>query len=144
MSVLFELKTHALTNNSSLFYCVCSVTQSCLTLCDPMDCIPPGFTVPGIVQASILEWVAISSPREPSLPRDHTCISRVLCTGRQILYHRATWEALLTISYLALLLFLILFFFSFDSASTRLSSVSLTGIIPYYYAFEFKSSELVK
>ena len=36
------------------------VTQSCLTLCSPMDCSPPGFSVHGILQARILEWVAIS------------------------------------------------------------------------------------
>ena len=35
--------------------------QSCPTLCDPMDCSPPGPTVPGILQARTLEWVAISS-----------------------------------------------------------------------------------
>ena len=40
--------------------CVCSVTQSCPTLCDPMDCSPPGSSVHGISQASILEWAAIS------------------------------------------------------------------------------------
>ena len=34
--------------------------QSCLTLCDPMDSSPPGFPVPGILQARTLEWVAIS------------------------------------------------------------------------------------
>ena len=34
--------------------------QSCLTLCDPMDGTPPGFPVPGILQARILEWVTIS------------------------------------------------------------------------------------
>ena len=34
--------------------------QSCLTLCDPMDCCPPGSSVHGILQAKILEWVAIS------------------------------------------------------------------------------------
>ena len=34
--------------------------QSSPTLCDPMDCSPPGFSVPGILQARILEWVAIS------------------------------------------------------------------------------------
>ena len=34
--------------------------QSCLTLCDPIDCSPPGSSVPGILQARILEWVAIS------------------------------------------------------------------------------------
>ena len=36
------------------------VTQSCPTLCDPMDCSPPGSSVPGILQARVLEWVAIS------------------------------------------------------------------------------------
>ena len=34
--------------------------QLCLTLCDPIDCSPPGCPVPGILQARILEWVAIS------------------------------------------------------------------------------------
>ena len=37
------------------------VTQSCLTLCDPMDCSPPGSSVHGILQARISEWVAIPS-----------------------------------------------------------------------------------
>ena len=36
------------------------VTQSCLTLCDPMDCSLPGSSVHGIVQASVLEWGAIA------------------------------------------------------------------------------------
>ena len=36
------------------------VTQSCLTLCDPMDCSLPGSSVHGILQARVLEWVAIS------------------------------------------------------------------------------------
>ena len=39
------------------------VAQSCLTLCDPMDCSLPGFSVHGIFQARVLEWVAISFPR---------------------------------------------------------------------------------
>ena len=38
----------------------CSVVQSCLTLCDPMDCSPPGSSVPGIYLARMLAWVAIS------------------------------------------------------------------------------------
>ena len=42
--------------------CACSAAQSCLTLCDPMDCSPPGSSVHGILQARILEWVAIPSP----------------------------------------------------------------------------------
>ena len=44
------------------------VAQLCLTLCDPMDCSPPGSSVHGILQAGILEWVAISSSRRPSDP----------------------------------------------------------------------------
>ena len=41
----------------------CLVTQSCPTLCDPMDCSPPGSSVHGIFQARILEWVVISFSR---------------------------------------------------------------------------------
>ena len=41
--------------------CACSVTQSCPTLCDPMNCSPPGSSVHGIFQVGILEWVAIPS-----------------------------------------------------------------------------------
>ena len=44
--------------------CVCSqLLQSCLTLCEPMDCSPPGSSVHGILQARILEWIAMSSSR---------------------------------------------------------------------------------
>ena len=39
--------------------CVCLVTQLCLTLCDTMDCSPPGSSVHAVLQARILEWVAI-------------------------------------------------------------------------------------
>ena len=45
------------------------VAQLCPTLCDPMDCSPPGFSVHEILQAWILEWVAISFFRESSQPR---------------------------------------------------------------------------
>ena len=45
------------------------VTQSCLTLCDPVDCGPPGSSIHGILQARILEWVAISFSRGSSQPR---------------------------------------------------------------------------
>ena len=53
------------------------VTHSCLTLCDPMDCSPPGFSVHEICQARILEWVAISSFRGSSRPRDQTQVSGI-------------------------------------------------------------------
>ena len=38
----------------------------CLTLCDPMDCSPPGSSTHGIFQATILEWVVISFSRDPT------------------------------------------------------------------------------
>ena len=46
------------------------VTQSCPTLCDPMDCSLPGSSVHGIFQAIVLEWIAISFSRGSSQPRD--------------------------------------------------------------------------
>ena len=51
------------------------VTQSCATLCDPMDCSLPGSPVPGIFQARVLEWVSISFSRGSSQPRDWTQVS---------------------------------------------------------------------
>ena len=58
--------------------------QSYLTLCDSMDCGPPGLTVHGILQAGILEWIAVSSSRGSSRPRrDWTCC----------LLHLLHWQA---------------------------------------------------
>ena len=74
--------------------CVCAKSlQLCLTLCDPMDCTPPGSSVHGIFQARILEWVTRPFSSRSSQLRDRTCISYVSCIGRQVLYHYATWEA---------------------------------------------------
>ena len=53
------------------------VAQSCWTLCDPMDCSPPGASVHGILQARILDWVAISFCRGSSRPRDQTQVSGI-------------------------------------------------------------------
>ena len=72
---------------------VCSVAQLRPTLCEPMDCNPPGSSVLGIFKARILEWVAISSSRGSSQPRYWTHVSCISCIGRWILYHQATWEA---------------------------------------------------
>ena len=59
-----------------LIACVCVlVAQSCLTLCDPMNCSLPGFPVRGILQARILEWTAIPFSRGSSPPRDQTLVS---------------------------------------------------------------------
>ena len=52
------------------------VAQSCLTLCDPIDCSPRGSSVHGILQASILEWVASPFSRGYSRTRNQTHISR--------------------------------------------------------------------
>ena len=65
--------------------------RSCLTLCDPVDCNPPGSSVHGIRQARILEWVAVPSSRGSSRPRDQTHISSVSCLGG-FLTTSATWE----------------------------------------------------
>ena len=54
---------------------VCSVAQSCPALCDPRDCSPPGSSVHGILQARILEWVAMPSSRGSSPPRKRTSVS---------------------------------------------------------------------
>ena len=45
------------------------VAQSCPTVCSSIDCSPPGFSVHGILQARILEWVAMLSSRGSSLPQ---------------------------------------------------------------------------
>ena len=53
------------------------VAQLCPTLCDPMDCNLPGFSIHGILQARILEWVTISFSRGSSWPRDWTRASSI-------------------------------------------------------------------
>ena len=64
------------------------VAQSCLTLCDTMDCSLPGFSVHGILQARILEWAANLFSRGSSQPRDWTwslpyCRQIVYCLSQQ-------------------------------------------------------------
>ena len=69
--------------------CVCVLaTQSCLTLCDPMNCNPSGSSVLGIIQARILGWVAIPFSRGFSQLRDGTHISRIAGRFLQCLSHR--------------------------------------------------------
>ena len=66
----------------SFFLCVCTKSiQSCPTLCHLMDRSPPGTSVHGILQARILEWVAMTSSRGSSRPRDRTCVSCDSCTA---------------------------------------------------------------
>ena len=54
------------------------VTQSCLTLCDAIDCNLSGSSVHGIFQAGVLDWVAISFSKGSSRPRDQTCVSCIV------------------------------------------------------------------
>ena len=58
--------------------------QSCLTLCDLMDCSPASSSVRGILQARILDWAAIPFSRGSSQPRDLTRVSCVSCIGRWV------------------------------------------------------------
>ena len=70
--------------------------QSCLALCDPMDCRPPGSSVQGILQARILEWVALPSSRGSSRPRGRSWVS---CTANRFFTIWATRETLMSWSY---------------------------------------------
>ena len=74
------IKTTISPNNDDEYsFCVhAKLLQSCLTLCIPMDCSPPGSSIHGILQAGILEWVAMPS-RGSSSPKDQTCLSCVSC-----------------------------------------------------------------
>ena len=73
---------------SSSYVCVPAKSlQSFPTLCNPMDRSPPGSSVPGILQARTLQWVAVPSSRGSSPPRDWTPISYISCIGGRILYH---------------------------------------------------------
>ena len=66
--------------------------QSSLTLCNPMDGSLPSSSVHEILQARILERIAMPCSRGSSPPRDQTCVSCLSCIGRQVLDH---WRHLL-------------------------------------------------
>ena len=73
--LLLSLKWNSVKPPPSEFGRSVLVAQSCPILCDPMECSPPGSSVLGILQARILEWVAIPFSRESSWPRDWTWVS---------------------------------------------------------------------
>ena len=75
-----------------IWYFVVLVTQSYLTFCDPMDCSQPGSSVHGILQAKILEWVAMPSSRGSSRFRNQTHVSYVSCIGGGFFTTSAAWE----------------------------------------------------
>jgi len=70
-SFLRNLHTVRHSGYTDTLLCMCARSlQLCPTLCHPMDCSPPSSSVRGILQARILQWVAISSSRGSSPPRD--------------------------------------------------------------------------
>ena len=104
------------------------VAQSCLTLCDPMDCSPPGSFIHGILQARILEWVAISLPQEIFLTQG---LNPGLLHCRQTLYHLSHQGSLSHIKPTGIECFVLSlggFGFSFYSLSSSL--VSLLASLP--------------
>ena len=72
----------------AIILCVCSVTQLCSTLCNRMDCRPPGSSVHGILQARIPEWVAVFLSRGSFWLKDQIRFFCFSCLSRQSLYHR--------------------------------------------------------
>ena len=75
---------------SVCMYLYVLLAQFCLTLCDAMNCSLPGFFVHEILQARILEWIAIPISRESSKPRDWTWVS---CVAGRLFTIWVTWEA---------------------------------------------------
>ena len=68
------------------------VTKSCPTLFDPVDCGLPGSSVHGILQARVLEWVAISFSRGSSRPRDRTQISHIAGRHYRLSHQASLWQ----------------------------------------------------
>ena len=110
---------------------LCSVSLSYLNLCGPVDCSLPGYSVCGIFQARILEWVDISYSRGSFWSRDPTHISYISCIGSWVLTTSATWEAL----------------YSFCCWSNKSKFLNLLGfgidgdLIKIYLPWEFKSEK---
>ena len=111
---------HATSVIQGAYTCACCAKslQSCPTLCDPMNCSPPGFSVHGILQTRILEWVAISFSRGSSQPTDWSQVSCIVggffttaphgeptcvCVGM----HTHTYINMHTYTYILLLLLLL-------------------------------------
>ena len=115
-----------------LFYfmnmCQVFVTQSCWTLCNPMNCSLPGFSVHGILQARILQWVAISSSRGSSQSRDWTWLSCISGGFFTIWAPREVW-----IHQKSLIDLMI------DRHLGYYSIVGINILVVFYYYFIFKT-----
>ena len=96
MNMLYTLNNASNAHNK----CVCvhaKLLQLCLTVCDPMDCSPPGSSVHGIPQARIQQWIAIPSSRGSSQPwiKPVSLVSPAL--GSRFFTTSTTWDALINV-----------------------------------------------
>ena len=130
--------------------------QSCPTLCDPMDCSPPGSSVHGILQARMLEWAAMPSSRGSSWPRDQTHVSYVSWVSnihRQVLYHQChLGSPFLFISYTYILLDLYIHYKKdtkkWEKNDLRIKinlkqtskNPSLPSILKYYFVYSIRQA----
>ena len=82
-------KTWDISNSTLCGLLTVLVAQSCPTLCNPMGCSPPDSSVHGVLQARILEWVAIPFSRRSSQSRDWTWVSCIAGHQRRVLHSRS-------------------------------------------------------
>ena len=132
-----------LVNRLCVCVCVCVCVQSlqsCPTLCDPMDCSPPGSSVLGILQARIIEWVATPSSRGFAWPRDQNHVSCICYTADRFFTIKSPRKPWWT-GY-----FPIIFFLSFQtkflseySCFTRLCYFLLYGKVNQLYILIYSS-----
>ena len=94
-SIVIDITIISLSVSLSNYHLRLSCFSCVLTLCNPMDCSPPGSSVHSILQARILEWVAMPSSRGPSRPprMNPPLLSLLHLVGR-IFSNSATWETL--------------------------------------------------
>ena len=81
-----EHKTYLKCRSLNLSPAMCAHAQPCQTLCKPLDCRSPDFSVPGTLQARILEWIAKPSSRGSSQARDQTHLSCISCIAGRLCY----------------------------------------------------------
>ena len=91
--ITFQVHPACKKDLKTILGCVLTL-QSCPALWNPMDCSPRGSSIHRILQAKILEWVAMPSFRGSYWPRDWTCVSCVSCTASELFSHWAIREVL--------------------------------------------------
>ena len=89
--------THKCVDNEIITVAIATLraqSLSCVQLCDPMNCRPPGSSDHEIFQARILQWVAISFSKGSFRPRDQTFVSCVSCIAGRFLTHEPSRKPL--------------------------------------------------